>query len=616
MGEPLLASPGESQWKIFQQRGLSVKVDNEIRFFRPENVLGDGNCLFRSLVQSPMFPMTDHLILRRELTEWMEAEVMSNSNNGKMLREDYLKHSYSDCRSFEKHIENMKKSTVWGTDTEIVAFTLHFGIRVVTVVNALIYQEFAILDSMEAIHAAGLGEGYGGCNQTIYIYYHQLGNCLIPKRMQQLNHFCLLHELASALPNPFVGYPRPINNNEVIDICKDTDTTRKEEKTKRQMDLKDTFKKSLKSTKKRKKEMSKEERKQVKQDTLARWLGSMKTNEEQVSKREAQLLTIHELEVSLGCSEVLEKIIKKIEMKEGCDCNDSRKTIFSMYSGRKELTWETRSLIIYYHLHQLLGNRDIEKATSLFGVCLNTLKAWLTKTHYKQRWISLVRNLKFEDVLRVIPLSKDAKSKMKRLTDKLPSDLKKLNMSKISGTHMEIKSKNSCKFSSHQAIKAKCVSSKIFCPYVRNSDKRIRSKEYPKTTKHCEANQFVGDIILKQLNMGIPIGKLEIATMLVTEAKKRKSGMKDFLEIYGKGDETAMKKLHIFVERAMTKVGFCQREKTISQKIPADWRTKSESGAARIRATFTQEKVDVILAADETFIRFHEDQKKVNAKEE
>ena len=41
----------------------------------------------------------------------------------------------------------------------------------------------------------------------------------------------------------------------------------------------------------------------------------MKTNEEQVSKREAQLLTIHELEVSLGCSEVLEKIIKKIEMK-------------------------------------------------------------------------------------------------------------------------------------------------------------------------------------------------------------------------------------------------------------------------------------------------------------
>ena len=77
-----------------------------------------------------------------------------------------------------------------------------------------------------------------------------------------------------------------------------------------------------------------------------------------------------------------------------------------------------------------------------------------------------------------------------------------------------------------------------------------------------------------------------------------------------------MKKLHVFVEHAMTKVGFCQREKTISQKIPVDWRTKSESGAARIRATFTQEKVDVILAADETFIRFHEDQKKVNAKEE
>ena len=97
------------------------------------------------------------------------------------------------------------------------------------------------------------------------------------------------------------------------------------------------------------------------------------------------------------------------------------------------------------------------------------------------RWWTRVVFLPLGSVLFMYPpwcnlggiVTKDAKSKMKRLTDKLPSDLKKLNMSKISGTHMEIKSNNLCKFSSHQAIKAKCVSSKIFCPYVRTSDKHI-----------------------------------------------------------------------------------------------------------------------------------------------
>ena len=38
---------------------------------------------------------------------------------------------------------------------------------------------------------------------------------------------------------------------------------------------------------------------------------------------------------------------------------------------------------------------------------------------------------------------------------------------------------------------------------------------------------------------------------------------------------------------------------TISQKIPTNWRELAERGARRVRTTFKEENVDVVLAADE-----------------
>ena len=44
----------------------------------------------------------------------------------------------------------------------------------------------------------------------------------------------------------------------------------------------------------------------------------------------------------------------------------------------------------------------------------------------------------------------------------------------------------------------------------------------------------------------------------------------------------------------------------MSQKIPEDWRHLSEVSAARVQQTLKKEYVDVVLAADELFMRFHE----------
>jgi hypothetical protein len=64
--------------------------------------------------------------------------------------------------------------------------------------------------------------------------------------------------------------------------------------------------------------------------------------------------------------------------------------------------------------------------------------------------------------------------------------------------------------------------------------------------------------------------------------------------------------LFIFLKRALDKIGFVSRLTTVSQKIPKDWRSQTEAGAKRIRERLKEENVDVIIASDETFLKFHE----------
>ena len=66
------------------------------------------------------------------------------------------------------------------------------------------------------------------------------------------------------------------------------------------------------------------------------------------------------------------------------------------------------------------------------------------------------------------------------------------------------------------------------------------------------------------------------------------------------------KSLYTYIRRPLTKFGFTIRNKTVSQSISEDWRSLVKKGAARVLERFNEEDVDVVLAANETFIRFQE----------
>jgi len=69
--------------------------------------------------------------------------------------------------------------------------------------------------------------------------------------------------------------------------------------------------------------------------------------------------------------------------------------------------------------------------------------------------------------------------------------------------------------------------------------------------------------------------------------------------------------LHKYVGRVLKQIGYADRKKTISQKIPMNWDTIAREGARDVRKFFRDKKVDVVLAGDEFFQQFHSDCGKV-----
>jgi len=319
----------------------------------------------------------------------------------------------------------------------------------------------------------------------------------------------------------------------------------------------------------------------------------MAVNKRQVAELEAERKSVDELDRELECALCVERLISSIEVQV---TTSSKNTVGYVLKGRKEMDWTSRSVIIYFYLHPSLGKKDLERSARLFGVNPRTLEGWLTKHDMKKKWTSMVNDLKFDDVLRAIPDS-SIKQRLQKL--QIPTKVKKLTVS-MKGS-LKILTRNSSCSNSHQGILAIANANKTL--YVKSGDRRI--KQQAKTTKHPQVQDFIRDTIVTRWNMGLPITNNELRRLVVAKSKTQ-NNWEAWTEIYAKGTSISRKKLSVFLHRAIQKIGYSVRKSTVSQKIPDDWRRLSELGSKRIRKAFSEANVDVVLAADETFIRFHE----------
>ncbi len=85
-----------------------------------DRMLGDGNCLFRALSSQHTGTQEHHLELRKAIANF-------ERKNEKIFRP---LHSGINRTLFPDHLQNIKKSCVWGTSIEILAFSSLFQVDV------------------------------------------------------------------------------------------------------------------------------------------------------------------------------------------------------------------------------------------------------------------------------------------------------------------------------------------------------------------------------------------------------------------------------------------------------------------------------------------------------
>ena len=308
--------------------------------------------------------------------------------------------------------------------------------------------------------------------------------------------------------------------------------------------------------------------------------------------------------------DILSNIVNQIEENEKI----KNQLPIKILKGRKELPWSTKATVIYFYLHPQLAQENIKFTENVFGVNSITVLGWLRKKELRARWIDYVGDLSFDMVLKSIPkpYGESIKSSFPPNFKAVKLDLRKFKLSfGKESTNKQMFLNKHGKLSPQKCISLAQMINKEEdnIIYIKDKTKRIFMKPHPKSYKYEEENHFVRNFVKERWEMGLGTTKSEVKRLLLQKFKIKK----DWFSVYGNEDKKGYKKLNTFVDRALQKFGFVSRVKTISQKVPNDWYQLTLQGAERVRKTFRDADVDVVLAADEMFLRFNETGKSILA---
>lgn len=134
--------------------------------------------------------------------------------------------------------------------------------------------------------------------------------------------------------------------------------------------------------------------------------------------------------------------------------------------------------------------------------------------------------------------------------------------------------------------------------YLSRDTERLSRKGRPKKWNAVE--DFVVLRVKKSWETGAPLTPEQLHQMVIEHLKNSPNEQAAKHFIHGKKNTT-----NRYIQRVLARNQYSVRKMTISQSVPVDWRTKAEENALRIRSKFKEEKVDVVINADETFLLFH-----------
>ena len=549
------------------------------QYFRLIDVPGDGDCFYHSVLRNSS--LAERFKNVNSLRLYITGMVSLWFENDGVLRSLFL----FEGKDYKAWCKTTACNGTWATTFDMLIFSYVLKVNIVSVGN---YLEGFLHNDMRAYflrqnqHLETSLHEWIPENPVIHIFFHAFGNPL--QRTSNGNHFGYLESIPTPTfavePNTIkaVG-EQPVKKKSGCQgtLLKDF-VIEKSDKKKRKCDTNVKFFTA----------------KEKKQSILATW--KVETNLTSKIKLNALIDQYKDEAKSLG-----DKIItQKTECAQHAIETEKKAFIYKgrvlSNSRRSEYRWCERSCIIYFYFHPFMGYQSLSLTATIFGVKQTTLKGWLAKKHLISRWLPIVEKLDGLSVKQAIPTkhahkfdAPDSRYAVKYLPlapyrKRLQEDANQLKLSVVKSG-----------FDTRLGIVAAKKEDAIL---VKRNARRVRGIRGPK--KYLDIRNSIEKEVKEKWKSGVPITRPGIYKHLKSQFNEG-----DFHDNFLSKVEQA-DKLSNFVTRTLQYFGFCVRKSTVSQSIPRNWRELAIAGALRIRSRFKEEDVQVVIAADETFLRFHE----------
>jgi hypothetical protein len=622
----------DSEWARFQA------FEHEGRQFRPEDVSGDGNCFYRAAVRSGNFPVIDHAALR-------EAVFLFSVGVGRQCAEQafQLLHQTSPHSPvlFEDVINGLRRNGSYASNIDMVVLSIQFDCDVFVYSN--LNTGIEAWSSKVFVQQHMTDYAISSTCTELHIYHHQYRRPLTSAPLYRLNHFAFLFEVTNcAVRNDNTDKATSICNEQsrlphtLIQRC-EQNADSPAPKTFVQQTLAGFFKpvsvsgkrprlsvaapKTQRSVKAKTPSATAQEKHTKNLQVVALWSTLIGIDKEAAAAQDAARLESlryrldyqrrrKECEALTVVESVLESIIDSVV--QNAQVTITKLPAVVMPSGRpKELTWQTRSLMIAFHLHSDFGAGDYDIFSSIFChlVKNDTLRDWLRKEKI-YKWIGIVRDVTKKDILSFIPEQKRAifekGSCEGKVEDKLLRDLQDKADSHASSCKQPQLLINNGMLSVQKSSALAKKNEQVI--YVKKSTCRIpdggSNKKLGPPVRYKDQSEWVTDLIISRFQRGEPMTREE--AYAATRARWKDTDNSAFKKMLHDG-----KHFRTWLTRLLHRIMYSDRSGSIGQKVPSNWVNIARSSAAKIRETAVTLNVDNVFNMDETFIVYYASSERV-----
>ena len=257
------------------------------------------------------------------------------------------------------------------------------------------------------------------------------------------------------------------------------------------------------------------------------------------------------------------------------------------------------------YLHPKIFNSDATTTAEMMGIPRSTLLGWVScnvKKNQVKKWYDIVYNLTWGVVK--MHMSQDIVSKFITVEDGAKVNLRKYRvyrgdsivLSKFCGIAPSKRAKL-CR----QAVNARARGEEPKggkFSLVNEMDKmQVRDRK----PKYLHVTKSVRDFILEGWYSGTPRTRHGCYLMAMESCEKDGGFYQQYVD---PNKRSASAQLSHWLSRLLKRMGFSSRKETISQKVPENWIELSKAFCLSMQKHFKDAKVDVIVCADQTFVKF------------